>query len=82
MIQLRNIVPQRFIMGNTCLGWSRILKLFLESGKEEKVNTQRSQKRMHRRMRRIMVMKLQDCSKKFNILESTILEELDGASCN
>jgi hypothetical protein len=30
-------MPQRFMMGNTCLGWSRILKLFLESGKEEEV---------------------------------------------
>jgi hypothetical protein len=30
-------MPQRFTMGNTCLGWSRILKLFLESGKEEEV---------------------------------------------
>jgi hypothetical protein len=37
MAQLRNVMPQRFTMGNTCLGWSRILKLFLESGKEEEV---------------------------------------------
>jgi hypothetical protein len=37
MGQLRNVVPQKFTMGNTCLGWSRILKLFLERGKEEEV---------------------------------------------
>jgi hypothetical protein len=30
-------VPQRFTMGNTCLGWTRILKLFWERGKEEEV---------------------------------------------
>jgi hypothetical protein len=30
-------VPQRFAVGNTCLGWSKILKLFLEKGKDEKV---------------------------------------------
>jgi hypothetical protein len=30
-------VPQRFTLGNICLGWSRILKLFLERGKEEEV---------------------------------------------
>jgi hypothetical protein len=30
-------VPQRFIVGNTCLGWSRILNLLLERGKEEEV---------------------------------------------
>jgi hypothetical protein len=35
MGQLRNAVSQRFTMGNTCLGWSRILKLFLKRGKEE-----------------------------------------------
>jgi hypothetical protein len=65
-------------MGNTCLGWSRILKLFLERGNEEEVKRQRRRKRM----RRIMVTKLQDCSKKINILEPTILKGLDGASCN
>jgi hypothetical protein len=30
-------VSQRFIRGNTYIGWSRILKLFLERGKEEEV---------------------------------------------
>jgi hypothetical protein len=72
--QLRNAIPQRFTVGNTCLGWSRILKLFLERGNEEKVKRQRRRERMHRRMQRIMVTKLQDCSKKINILEPTILE--------
>jgi hypothetical protein len=38
MGQLKNVMPQRFIVGNTCLGWSRILKLFLERGKEEEVD--------------------------------------------
>jgi hypothetical protein len=52
--------------------------LFLERGKEEEVKRQRRQETM----RRIMVMKLQDCSKKINILEPTILEGLDGAACN
>jgi hypothetical protein len=33
-------------------------------------------------MQRIMVMKLQDCSKKIIILEPTILEGLDDESCN
>jgi hypothetical protein len=37
MGQLRNVMPQRFTVGNTCLGWSKILKLFLERGKEDKV---------------------------------------------
>jgi hypothetical protein len=27
---------QRFTVGNTCLGWSRILKLFLKRGKGRK----------------------------------------------
>jgi hypothetical protein len=65
-------------MGNTCLGWSMLLKLFLKRGNEEEVKRQRRRERM----RRIMVTKLQDCSKKINILEPTILEGLDGASCN
>jgi hypothetical protein len=69
-------------MGNTCLAWSRILKLFLKRGKEEKVKRQRRHKRMKRRIQRIMITKLHDCSKKINILEPTILEGLDGASCN
>jgi hypothetical protein len=69
-------------MGNTCLGWSRILKLFLERGEEEEVKRQRRQERMQRRMWRVMVAKLQDCSKNINILEPTILEGLDGALCN
>jgi hypothetical protein len=30
-------MPQRFTMGNTCLGWTRILKLFWERGEEEEV---------------------------------------------
>jgi hypothetical protein len=30
-------VPQRFTVRNTYLGWSGILKLFLERGKEEEV---------------------------------------------
>jgi hypothetical protein len=64
MGQLRNIMPQRFTMGNTCLGWSRILKLFLEKGKEEEVNRQRRLERIQRRMRRIMVTKLHNYSKK------------------
>jgi hypothetical protein len=37
MGQLRNAMPQRFTVENTCLGWSRILKSFLERGKEEEV---------------------------------------------
>jgi hypothetical protein len=82
MGQLRNDVSQRFTVGNTCLGWSRILKLFLKRGKEEEVKRQRRRERMQRGMRRIIVMKLQDCSKKINILESTILDGLDGASRN
>jgi hypothetical protein len=60
MGQLRNAVPQRFTVGNTCLGWSRILKLFLERGKEEEVK----RKRRRERMRRRMITKLQYCSKK------------------
>jgi hypothetical protein len=64
MRQLRNDVPQRITMGNTCLGWSRILKLFLKRGKEEEVKRQRRRERMQRRMRRIIVTKLQDCLKK------------------
>jgi hypothetical protein len=51
---------QRFTVGNICLGWSRILKFFLERGKEEEVKRQRRWERMQR----IMVTKLQDCSKK------------------
>jgi hypothetical protein len=82
MEQLRKAMPQRFTMGNICLGWSRILKLFLERGKEDEVKRQRRRERMQKRIRRIMVMKLHDCSKKINILEPTILERLDGASCN
>jgi hypothetical protein len=78
MGQLRNVMPQRFTVGNTCLVWSRILKLFLERGKEEKVKRHRRRERMQR----IMVTKLQDCSKKIKILEPTILEGLDGAACN
>jgi hypothetical protein len=57
---LRNVVPQKFTVGNTCLGWPRILKLFLERGKEEEVKRQRRRERIQR----IMVTKLQDCSKK------------------
>jgi hypothetical protein len=57
---------------------SRILKLLLERGKKEEVKRQRRRKRMQR----IMVIKLQDCSKKINILEPTMLEGLDGASYN
>jgi hypothetical protein len=57
---------------------SRILKLSLERGKKEEVKRQRRRKRMQR----IMVIKLQDCSKKINILEPTMLEGLDGASYN
>jgi hypothetical protein len=56
----------------------RILKLLLERGKKEEVKRQRRRKRMQR----IMVMKLQDCSKKINILEPTMLEGLDGGSYN
>jgi hypothetical protein len=83
MGQLRNVVPQRFIVGNTCLGWSRILKLFLERGNKEEVKRQRRQERMQRKIQRILIMKLQDCSKKkINVLKPTILEGLDGASCN
>jgi hypothetical protein len=37
MGQLKNIVPQRYTVGNMCLGWSRILKFFLVRGKEEEV---------------------------------------------
>jgi hypothetical protein len=37
MGQLRNVVPQRFTVGNTYLGWSMILKLFLKRGKDEEV---------------------------------------------
>jgi hypothetical protein len=44
MGQLRNVVPQRFTVGNTCLGWSRILKLFLEREKEEEVKRQKAGK--------------------------------------
>jgi hypothetical protein len=66
MGQLRNVMPQRFIVGNTCLGWSMVLKLFLERGKEEEVNRQRRQERMQR----IMVMKFQDYSKKDQYFET------------
>jgi hypothetical protein len=59
MGQLRNVMPKTFTVGNTCLGWSRILKLFLETGKKEEVKRQRR----HERMRTIMVTKFQDCSK-------------------
>jgi hypothetical protein len=69
MGQLRNVMPQRFTVGNTCLGWSKILKLFLERGKEDKVKKRR-QERMQRRTRRIMVMKLQDCSKNDQYFET------------
>jgi hypothetical protein len=41
MGQLRNVVPQRFTVENTCLGWSRILKLFLKMGNEEEIKRQR-----------------------------------------
>jgi hypothetical protein len=82
MGKLRNVVPETFTVGNTCLGWSRILKLFLERGKKEEVKRQRRHERMQRRMRTIMVTKFQDCSKMINILEPTILEGHDGASCN
>jgi hypothetical protein len=44
MGQVRNVVPQRFTMGNTCLGWSRILKLIMEKGKEEEVKRQKGGK--------------------------------------
>jgi hypothetical protein len=44
MGHLRNTVPQRFTVGNTCLGWSKILKLFLERGKEEKVKNKEDRK--------------------------------------
>jgi hypothetical protein len=77
--QLGNDVPQRFTVRNTCLGWSRILNLFLERGKEEEVKRQRRRERIQRRIRRIMITKLQDCSKKdqyFGTLEGL------GASCN
>jgi hypothetical protein len=50
----------------------------LERGKEEEVKRQTRLERMQR----IMVMKLQNCSKKINILKPTILKGLDGASCN
>jgi hypothetical protein len=59
MGQLKNVMPQRFIVGNTCLEWSRILKLFLERGKEEEVKRQRRRERMYKRM----ATKLQNCSK-------------------
>jgi hypothetical protein len=70
MGQLRNIVPQRFTLGNTSLGWSRILKFFLDRGKEEEVKRQGRWERMQRRMRRIMVTKLQNCSKKDQYFET------------
>jgi hypothetical protein len=54
----------------------------MERGKDEEVKRQRRFKGMQRRMRRIMVMKLQDYSKKVTILELTILEGLDDALCN
>jgi hypothetical protein len=44
MGQLRNVMPQRFTVGNTCLGWSKILKLFLERGKEDKVKKKKAGK--------------------------------------
>jgi hypothetical protein len=46
MGQLRNTVPQKFTVENKCLGWSMILKLFMERGKEDKVKRQRRQERM------------------------------------
>jgi hypothetical protein len=46
------------------------LKVVHENGKEEEVKRQRRQKRMHRRMRRIMVTKLQHCSKKDQYFET------------
>jgi hypothetical protein len=51
---------QRFTVGNIYLGWSMILKFFLERGKEEEFKRQRRWERMQK----IMVTKLQDCSKK------------------
>jgi hypothetical protein len=53
--------------------------LFLERGKEEEVKRQRRRERIQRRIQRIMITKLQDCSKKdqyFGTLEGL------GASCN
>jgi hypothetical protein len=44
MGQVRNVVPQRFTIGNTCLGWSRILKLIMKKGKEEEVKRQKGGK--------------------------------------
>jgi hypothetical protein len=44
MGQLRNVMPQIFTVGNTCLGWSRILMLFMDRGKEEEVKRQKRQK--------------------------------------
>jgi hypothetical protein len=57
-------VPQRFTKGNTYLGWSRILKLFLEREKKEEVKRRIRQQRMQRIMQIIMVPKLEVCSKK------------------
>jgi hypothetical protein len=50
------------------------LKVVLGKGKGGESKKTKRQERMHRRMQRIMVTKLQDCSKKINILEPTILE--------
>jgi hypothetical protein len=71
-------VPQRFTMENTCLGWSRILKLFLKRGKEEEVKRQKKAGKNAENNGN----ETSGLLKKINILEPTILEGLDGASCN
>jgi hypothetical protein len=58
------------------------LKVVLGKGKGGGSKKSKRWERMQRRMRRIMVIKLQLCSKNINILEPTISKGLDGASCN
>jgi hypothetical protein len=58
------------------------LKVVLGKGKGGGTKKTKKAGKNAEKMRRIIITKLQDCSKKINILEPIILEGLDGVSCN